>query len=79
MLHFVPDKMMMTLSVILVQVRTILESCRNEHDDQGGPLTTGGGEVIMEEGEYQAITQMKQVIHECVPQYSMYNHKGWSI
>ena len=56
----------MTLSVILVQVRSILESCRNEHDDQGGPLTIDGGEVIMEEGEYQAITQLKEVMHECI-------------
>ena len=56
------------LSVILarfdllpLQIRGYLESCRNERDEQGGPLTTEGGELIMEEREYQAITQLKQV------------------
>ena len=44
-----------------MQIRGYLESCRNDHDEQGGPLTTDGGEVIMEETEYQTITQLKQV------------------
>ena len=46
-----------------MQVRSFLELCRNECDDQGGPLTTDVGEVIMEEGEYQAITQLKKVLY----------------
>ena len=44
-----------------LQIRGYLESCRNKRDEQGGHLTTEGGELIMEEREYQAITQLKQV------------------
>ena len=62
----------------VMQVRGYLESCRNDHDEQGGPLTTDGGEVIMEETEYQAITQLKQVWHHSygmdVHTYMMYRY-----
>ena len=56
------------------QVRNYLESCRREHDQRGGPLTTDGGEVIMEEPEYHAITELKQVhVHVYVyPQCTHY-------
>ena len=43
------------------EVRRYLESRRNKRDEQGGPLTTEGGEVIMEEVEYQAVADLKQV------------------
>ena len=56
----------------VIQVRGYLESCRYDHDEQGGPLTTDGGEVIMEETEYQAVTQLKQVSMSLYTHFIMY-------
>ena len=60
--------LVITCTVYIIQVRDYLESCRSGRDQEGVALTTDGGEVIIEETEYHAITHLKQV-HDIVLLY----------